>query len=123
MAEVEIAPWGTSWAWGGQAPQLYIFLFTMIMAVAVLLATALHALEAAAWAGAYFLLGAVSDAKSAARYSLKAMTTHGNESISLEQHWQMMGALEALNGMLLFGLTTAFLFGMIQEARQIHRRH
>jgi hypothetical protein len=28
----------------------------------------------------------------------------------------MMGALEALNGMLLFGLTTAFLFKMIQEA-------
>jgi hypothetical protein len=27
----------------------------------------------------------------------------------------MMGALEALNGMLLFGLTTAFLFAMIQE--------
>jgi hypothetical protein len=27
----------------------------------------------------------------------------------------MMGALEALNGMLLFGLMTAFLFAMIQE--------
>ena len=27
----------------------------------------------------------------------------------------MMGALEALNGMLLFGLTTAFLFAMIQR--------
>jgi len=28
----------------------------------------------------------------------------------------MMGALEALNGMLLSGLTTAFLFAMIQGA-------
>ena len=27
----------------------------------------------------------------------------------------MMGALEALNGMLLFGLTTAFMFAMIQR--------
>jgi hypothetical protein len=26
-----------------------------------------------------------------------------------------MGALEALNGMILFGLTTAFLYGMIRE--------
>ena len=26
-----------------------------------------------------------------------------------------MGALEALNGMMLFGLTTAFLFKMIQQ--------
>jgi hypothetical protein len=26
-----------------------------------------------------------------------------------------MGALEALNGMILFGLTTSFLYGMIRE--------
>ena len=35
----------------------------------------------------------------------------------------LMGALEALNGMLLFGLTTAWLFAMIQEVWPIHRRH
>jgi hypothetical protein len=34
----------------------------------------------------------------------------------------MMGALEALNGMLLFGLTTAFLFAMIEEVWHSHRR-
>ena len=32
-----------------------------------------------------------------------------------KEQWQLMGALEALNGMLLFGLTTAFLFAMIQK--------
>jgi len=32
-----------------------------------------------------------------------------------------MGALEALNGMLLFGLTTAFLFAMIQEVSPLVR--
>ena len=47
---------------------------------------------------------------------------YGHESVLPEQHWQMMGALEALNGMLLFGLTTAFLFAMIQEVWQTHRR-
>jgi hypothetical protein len=81
------------------------------------LVTGLHAIEGAAWAGAYLFLGAVPDAKSAMLYSLNAMTTYGHESVSLEPHWQMMGALEALNGMLLFGLTTAFLFAMIQEVR------
>jgi hypothetical protein len=29
--------------------------------------------------------------------------------------WQLMGPLEALNGMLLFGLTTAFMFAVIQK--------
>ena len=77
--------------------------------------TALHGIEGVAWAGAYVFVGAVPDAKAAMLYSLNAMTTYGHESVSLEPHWQIMGALEALNGMLLFGLTTAFLFAMIQE--------
>jgi hypothetical protein len=34
----------------------------------------------------------------------------------LAPHWKMMGALEALNGWILFGLTTAFLFTVIQRA-------
>jgi hypothetical protein len=33
-----------------------------------------------------------------------------------------MGALEALNGMLLFGLTTAFLFAMIEKLWLLGRR-
>jgi len=91
------------------------------------LTTALHAIEAAARAGAYRVLGALPDSKSAMLYSLSAMTTYGHANIFLEPHWQMMGALEALNGMLLFGLTTAFLFAMIQEvwpvgSRERHRR-
>jgi hypothetical protein len=90
-------------------------LFALVMGVAVLLMTALHTIEGAAWAGAFLLLGAVPDAKSAMLYSLNAMTTYGHESVSLAPQWQMMGALEALNGMLLFGLTTAFLFAMIQQ--------
>jgi hypothetical protein len=43
-------------------------------------------------------------------YSISAMTSFGHAGIYLDPHWQMMGALEALNGMMLFGLTTAFLF-------------
>lgn len=90
-------------------------LFALVMGVTVLLMTALHGIEGVAWAAAYVFVGAVPDTKSAMLYSLNAMTTYGHESVSLAPHWQMMGALEALNGMLLFGLTTAFLFAMIQE--------
>ena len=49
-------------------------------------------------------------------YSLSAITSYGHANLVLEKHWQLMGALEALNGMLVFGLTTAFLFGIIQRA-------
>jgi hypothetical protein len=89
--------------------------FALVLGVAALLATVLHGIEAATWAIAYRLLGALPDTKSAMLYSLSAMTSYGHANIFLEEHWQLMGAREALNGMLLFGLTTAFLFSMIQR--------
>jgi hypothetical protein len=78
--------------------------------------TALHAVEAAIWAVAYRLLGASTDNKSAMLYSLNALTSYGHEDLHLAPHWKLMGALEALNGWILFGLTTAFLFTVIQRA-------
>jgi hypothetical protein len=101
--------------------------FTVVMGATALLATILHGIEGTIWAAAYRLLGAVPDNKSAMLYSLSAITSYGHANIFLEPRWQMMGALEALNGMLLFGLTTAFLFAMIQEVWPIgsraRRRH
>ncbi|MGA8677439.1 MAG: hypothetical protein WB621_19670, partial [Candidatus Acidiferrales bacterium] len=54
--------------------------------------------------------------KSAVLYSLEAMTSYGHENLFLAPHWRMLGALEALSGWILFGLTTAFLFAVIQRA-------
>jgi len=91
--------------------------FAMAMSLTVLLATLLHALEATLWAAAYRLLGALPDAGTAMLYSLSAVTTYGHASALLAEPWRLLGALEALNGILLFGLTTAFLFALIQEVR------
>jgi hypothetical protein len=90
-------------------------LFVVVMAVATLLVTALHAIEGIIWAFAYLGLGALPDIRSAMLYSLSAITAYGHAQIFLDPHWQMMGALEALNGLILFGLTTAFLFVLIQR--------
>ena len=93
----------------------FLVAFPMILGAATLLAILLHAAEAAIWAFVYETLGALPDGKSAILYSLGAMTSYGHEHFDLAEHWQLMGALEALNGMILFGLTTAFLYGMIRE--------
>lgn len=89
--------------------------FVMMMGAMTLLATALHGLESTIWACCYLFLGALPDFKYAMLYSLGAMTTFGNSGVFLEERWRLMGAIEALSGWLLFGLTTAFLFGMIQK--------
>ena len=93
----------------------FLLKFVVVMGIVTFLATLLHGFEAVIWAGAYRLLGALPDAKSAMLYSLSAMTSYGHANLFLEEQWQLMGALEALNGMLLFGLTTAFLFSVIQK--------
>jgi hypothetical protein len=93
--------------------------FALIMGATTLLATLMHGMEAGIWAGAYRLLDAMRDNKSAMLYSLNAMTSYGHENLALEAHWKLMGAIEALNGWLLFGLTTAFLFGMMERVRSL----
>jgi hypothetical protein len=46
-------------------------------------------------------------------YSLNAMTTFGHIAFDLANPWRLLGALEALNGILLFGLSTAFMFALL----------
>ena len=90
-------------------------LFALVMGVTTLLATLLHAIEAGIWAVLYLALGALPNGKSAMLFSLNAITTYGHSGLQLTARWQLLGALEALNGMLLFGLTTAFLYGVLQR--------
>jgi hypothetical protein len=108
-------------------PRHLTALFVAIMAAAALMVTLLLAFEGAVWGAVYRVLGALPDSRSAMLYSLSAITSYGHASLFLDPHWQMMGALEALNGMILFGLTTAFMFGMIQAiwpiGSRVHGRH
>jgi hypothetical protein len=97
--------------------------FALIMGGTSLLVTLLHGAEAAMWAFTFRFLGALPDQKTAMLYSLSAITSYGHANLFLKDRWQLLGALEALNGMLLFGLTTAFLFAMIQRAWPLGSRN
>jgi len=89
--------------------------FAAVIGAVVLFIIVLHAAEAAAWALAYWMLDAFPDTKTAMLYSLGAMTSYGHANLFLPVKWQMMGVLQSLTGVILFGLTTAFLFAMIQS--------
>jgi hypothetical protein len=93
----------------------FMLSFVVVMGIITFLATLLHASEAAIWAAAYHELGALPNIHEALLYSLSALTTYGHAELYLAPHWRMMGALEALNGLLLFGLTTAFLYAHVQR--------
>ena len=80
-----------------------------------LLLAILHGVEAAVWAEAYLSLGAFNSSGDAILYSLDSMTTRGASGLVLKQPCRIMGALEASDGMLLFGISTAFLFAVMQR--------
>jgi hypothetical protein len=91
--------------------------FVIVMGITAILVTILHGIEGMVWALAYHALGAIPDRGAAMLYSISAMTSYGHAGVFLEAHWQMLGALEALNGMMMFGITTAFLFSIMQKLR------
>jgi hypothetical protein len=96
-----------------QLPHVFAIVIGAITAMGLLLAV-LHGVEAAFWAAAYLWLGALGSPQAAILYSVDAMSTRGASGLTLQPHWQMMGALEAANGMLLFGISTAFIFSVMQ---------
>ena len=85
-----------------------------VIGVVGLLLAVLHGIEAALWAAAYWWLGALKSPADAILYSLDSISTRGASGLILERHWQLMGALEAVDGMLLFGISTAFIVAVMQ---------
>ena len=79
-----------------------------------LLLAALHMIEATLWAAAYLWLGALGSLEAAMLYSVDSIATRGASELVLQSHRQIMGALEAVDGVLLFGISTAFLFTVMQ---------
>jgi ABC-type uncharacterized transport system fused permease/ATPase subunit len=84
----------------------------LIVGVALCLAV-LHGLEAIVWALSYVHLGALPSLADATLYSLDSMTSRGGSGLLIEERWRMMGAAEAADGMLLFGISTAFVFAVM----------
>ena len=86
---------------------------------ATLLALAGHLGEIALWAFVLDLSGAVADIGAAIYSSAGSYTTSGS-GIVLPQQWKLLGPFEAVDGMLMFGVSTAFIFAVIQRLLHAH---
>jgi hypothetical protein len=79
----------------------------------------MHITEATAWALLYWRIEALADFQSSMLYSLNAMTSYGHEGIRLDNDWRLLGAIESMNGVMIFGLTTAYMFNAMLEFRPV----
>jgi len=88
---------------------------TGIVARAISYALVAHLVEVALWAGVFILCGEFQEFGIAYYHSAVNYTTLGYGDVVMSPTWRMLGPLEAANGVLMFGVTTAMVFAVIQR--------
>jgi hypothetical protein len=88
---------------------------TGIVARAILYALAAHLLEIALWALVFVLCGEFRDFATSFYHSAVNYTSLGYGDLIMSPSWKLLAPLETANGMLLFGVSTAMIFAVIQR--------
>jgi len=86
-----------------------------IVGAVVLLALLAHLVEIVAWAALFVLLGEFQDPAVAVYHSAVNYTTLGYGDIVMSPAWKALGPIEATDGMLMFGVSTAMIFAVIHR--------
>jgi hypothetical protein len=99
--------------WGGVA----------VMMVVSLITAATHLIQIALWAGVFLICGELASFEHAFYFSAQNYTSLGYGDVHLSDRWRLLGPLEAVNGLLLFGLSTAIMFAVLSRliANRLHR--
>ena len=75
----------------------------------------LHLLEITIWALLYWWRRAIADLPDSLYFSAVTYTTTGYGDIVLPQEWRLVGAVEALTGILMCGWSTGFFFAIVSR--------
>ena len=86
--------------------------------VVVLGLFSLHGIEIWAYAALYLVLGALPDLETAVYFSTITYTTIGYDDEGLARSWQLVAAIEGMNGVLLMGWSTAFFISLMGRLRK-----
>lgn len=92
-----------------------------VLITVVLLLSALHVVEIIVWATAYLSVlpaGELQSFEEAVYFSFVTFTTLGYGDITLSEGLRVLSGIEALNGILLVGWTSAMLFAIVHRIWQ-----
>jgi hypothetical protein len=95
--------WAGAGFWGSVAVMLAITLIALLGII----------LQITVWAFVVFELDKFKQFSGAFYYSASNFTTLGLDAIQFDDHWRLLAPLEAVNGVLMFGVTTAMMFTMM----------
>ena len=94
------------------------WLFVRLAAWMVLL----HLAEITAWGLVYVWRGALGDMTAALYFSAVTYTTTGYGDLVLPAEWRLVGAVEALTGILMSGWSTGFFFAVVNRLFEMNAR-
>ena len=89
-----------------------------IVALVISVELVAHLIEIAIWAVLFLVCGEFSDFGTAYYHSAVNYTTLGYGDVIMTPAWRVLGPLEAANGMLMFGVSTAIIFAVMQRLIQ-----
>lgn len=69
----------------------------------------LHTIEIWIWAGVFLISKAVVPFQNALYYSTATFSTVGTSDVIIDPRWRLLASLEAINGFILIGWSTAYL--------------
>ena len=72
-------------------------------------------LEAVIWAISYLVLDAIQTVEEALYFSIVTFTTLGFGDITLSESWRLLASLQAANGIIIFGWSTAITMAAVQR--------
>ena len=91
----------------------------MIATVSVLMVA--HLAEVLVWTFAYSIVRVAPPGTDLTYFAFVNYTTLGYGDVLPLEHWQLLGPMTAMNGVLLFGWSTAVIFEVLRRAMTTHR--
>ena len=96
------------------------FVVLMITLFAAILL--LHVIQTSLWAMFYYTQELFSDFETSLYFSMVSFTTIGYGDVLLPRNWRLLGVIEGFSGVLLCGLSTAFIFAVVNAIFQARLR-
>jgi Ion channel len=91
-----------------------------VMIATVLVLMAAHTLEVFIWSLAYGVINIAPDGTDLMYFAFVNYTTLGYGDITPVARWRLLGPMTAMNGVLLFGWSTAVIFEVLRKALSQH---
>jgi voltage-gated potassium channel len=82
----------------------------------------LHVIQTSLWAVFYYTQELFSDFETSLYFSMVSFTTIGYGDVLLPRNWRLLGVIEGFSGVLLCGVSTAFIFAVVNAIFQSRLR-